>query len=118
MTIDGLRVRLAAIAAAVLCLAAPAQADIYAREDGEGTLHLTDTPVGEGYELLLESRSAGAPASVGRTVGRPAAAAAHQQRIARVAGRTGVEAGLLNAVIATHFLKSSIDAAFFYCLIS
>lgn len=83
-----------------LLSAAPAQADIYAREDGEGTLHLTDTPVGEGYELLLESRSAAAPASVGRTVGRPAAAAAHQHRIARVAGRTGVEAGLLNAVIA------------------
>ncbi|MCQ9379968.1 lytic transglycosylase domain-containing protein [Methyloversatilis sp. XJ19-49] len=83
-----------------LLSAAPAQADIYALEDGEGTLHLTDTPVGEGYELLLESRPAGAPASVVRTVGRSAAAAAHQQRIARVADRTGVEAGLLNAVIA------------------
>jgi soluble lytic murein transglycosylase-like protein len=83
----------------LLC-AAPAQADIYAREDGEGTLHLTDAPVGDGYELLLESRPAGAPASAGRAVARPAAAAAHQQRIARVAGRTGVEARLLNAVIA------------------
>lgn len=82
-----------------LLSAAPAQADIYAREDGEGTLHLTDAPVGEGYELLLESHPAGAPASAVRAVARPAAAA-HQQRIARVAGRTGVEAGLLNAVIA------------------
>lgn len=87
----------------LLC-AAPAQADtqagIYAREDDEGTLHLTDTPLGDGYELLLGGRSAGTPTGTGRAVARPAAAAAHQQRIARVADRTGVEAGLLNAVIA------------------
>ncbi|MDP3873578.1 MAG: lytic transglycosylase domain-containing protein [Pseudomonadota bacterium] len=83
----------------LLC-AAPAQADIYAREDVEGTLHLTDTPVGDGYELLLEARPAGIPANAGRPVARSAAAAAHQQRIARVADRTGVEAGLLNAVVA------------------
>lgn len=83
---------------ATLCLlcATHAQADIYALEDDQGTLHLTDAPVGEGYELLLEIRS-------GRQTGAgPAgmAAAAHQQRIARVANQTGIEAGLLNAVIA------------------
>jgi soluble lytic murein transglycosylase-like protein len=83
---------------AALCAllhAAVVQADIYALEDEQGTLHLTDAPVGEGFELLLETRKAGGV----RAVPAMAGAAAHQQRIARVASHTGIDAGLLNAVI-------------------
>lgn len=86
----------------VLCLltcATLAHADIYALEDEHGTLHLTDTPVGDGYTLLLDIPSDAAAGADGNTVSN-VAAAAHQQRIARAASHTGVEAGLLNAVIA------------------
>jgi soluble lytic murein transglycosylase-like protein len=91
-------VRLCALLLA-LCAIAPARADIYAMESADGTLHLTDTPVGDGYTRLIESSSGDAGATI-ESAALPAKAASHQQRIARVARTTGVEAGLLNAVIA------------------
>lgn len=90
--------RLCALLLAVFGIA-PAQADIYAMESDDGTLHLTDAPVGDGYTRLIDSSSGNTGASV-QSPALPAKAASHQQRIARVAHTTGVEAGLLNAVIA------------------
>ena len=56
-------VRLCALLLAVFGIA-PAQADIYAMESDDGTLHLTDAPVGDGYTRLIDSSSGNAGASL------------------------------------------------------
>ncbi|WP_018410431.1 lytic transglycosylase domain-containing protein [Methyloversatilis thermotolerans] len=89
--------------AALLCLFAHcAWADVYVKEDADGTVVLTDAPADTGFELLLrsprEGHSSPAPAASVSGATHPAARL-HATRIERAALASGVDAGLLHAVI-------------------
>lgn len=81
-----------------LLWAAAAQADVYVKEDADGTLVLTDAPGGEGFELLLHSERDAAAAPVAARAEHPSARL-HAPRIERAARAAGVDASLLHAVI-------------------
>lgn len=81
-----------------LLWAAAAQADVYVKEDADGALVLTDTPGGEGFELLLRSERDAAAAPVAARAEHPSARL-HAPRIERAARAAGVDASLLHAVI-------------------
>lgn len=69
------------------------QADVYARQDDTGILHLTDTPVEAGFERLLDTQPE-------RTPGEASRIRRHPDSVARASQASGVDARLINAVIA------------------
>ncbi len=72
-----------------------AHADVYARQEDGGALHLTDTPLEPGFELLIESR----PVDPAAPAGHPQPSR-HPASVARAARASGIDARLINAVIA------------------
>lgn len=82
---------------ALLC-ARCAWADVYVKEDADGTVVLTDAPSGDGFELMIEGPRAASPEG-GSTQAAQGAARQHAPRIERAARASGVEAALLHAVI-------------------
>ncbi|HEY9191334.1 MAG TPA: lytic transglycosylase domain-containing protein [Methyloversatilis sp.] len=77
----------------ILLTPACSQADVYARQDEGGTLHLTDTPIDAGFQLLLDTGTERAPVSARGTQ-------RHPESIARASQASGIDARLLSAVIA------------------
>ena len=76
---------------------AVANADVFAREDDSGTLHLTDAPQESGFELLIEEADGAAPAPA-RMADLPTGP--FTESVARAAEASGVDARLIHAVIA------------------
>lgn len=73
---------------------AGALADVYARQDEGGALHLTDAPAESGFELLIETPSERTTQAGGAADGRYTAS------VARAAEASGIDARLISAVIA------------------
>lgn len=84
----------------ILLAPACSQADVYARQDEGGTLHLTDTPVDAGFELLLDTRTERAPGAICGT-------RHHPESVARASQASGVDARLISAVIAVESAHDS-----------
>lgn len=81
-------------------LACLAEAGIYAFVDDQGVLHLSNVPDNERYQSL--DRAADAEASGRRAVDRAVATSGRRPYggvVAQIAGRFGIEAALLHAVI-------------------
>jgi len=96
-----LRAGLAAVLLAPLgCLAG---ADVYAFTDGDGSVHLSNVPDDQRYGMYLQGPAPEPPARPALARAEPAAPAARRQFagvVEQAAGRYGIEAALLHAVIA------------------
>jgi soluble lytic murein transglycosylase-like protein len=96
---EGVTVLVGVAGAAVLCLTAPAGAEVFRIEDADGVVHYTNNPCDPRYLRLAPRACPPAPAPAAPGAAEEPAAPAFSREIASTATRYGVDQRLVEAVV-------------------